>query len=86
MVIGVGYRLLPMVLPSGTLRWATALLLEIGVAGLLAILVTRGRWTPAFAAVIVCGSGSSAPNSNGQRPPGEKQYNRPAPPVATRFC
>jgi hypothetical protein len=59
MVIGVGYRLLPMVLPaampSGAALWATALLLEMGVAGLFASLIARGRWTATFAVVIVCG-------------------------------
>jgi hypothetical protein len=48
MVVGVGYRLLPMVLPSkmpsGRSLYASAILLEIGVLGLFALLLLRSRW------------------------------------------
>ncbi len=51
MVMGVGYRLLPMLLPSampeGRGLALTAWLLEIGVVGLFAGLVVRSRWLAA---------------------------------------
>lgn len=59
MVVGVAYRLLPMVLPaqmpSGWRLYASAALLEIGAAGLFASLFfqTRGTWV--FALAIVAG-------------------------------
>ncbi len=59
MVVGVAYRLLPMVLPAqmpdGRSLWASAALLEGGVAGLFVTLLTRSRLTPLFALLIVCG-------------------------------
>jgi hypothetical protein len=59
MVVGVGYRLLPMVLPaampSGRTPWTTAVLLEIGVCGLFVSLVLRSRGTWMFASLIVLG-------------------------------
>lgn len=57
MVVGVGYRLFPMVLPSqmpaGPRLWWTAVLLEGGVLGLYVTLLARGRARGLFAAVIV---------------------------------
>ena len=59
MVVGVSYRLLPMILPArmpaGPSLWASAVLLETGVAGLFVSLVMRSRLTALFAAVTVCG-------------------------------
>jgi hypothetical protein len=64
MVVGVAYRLLPMVLPSkipaGRWLYASAVLLEIGVLGLFASLVTRSAWAVLFAATIVGGLASFA--------------------------
>ncbi|HWK08787.1 MAG TPA: hypothetical protein VNR64_01960 [Vicinamibacterales bacterium] len=57
MVVGIGYRLLPMVLPAemprGRRIWMTACLLETGVAGLFVALLLRGRAAIALFAVIV---------------------------------
>ncbi len=59
MVVGVAYRLLPMILPAqmpaGRGLWASAVLLETGVAGLFVSLLFRSRLTAAFAALIICG-------------------------------
>jgi hypothetical protein len=59
MVVGVGYRLLPMVLPSdvpaGMRLWTSVLLLETGVAGLFVSLLLRARAVPLFALTIVAG-------------------------------
>ncbi len=59
MVMGVGYRLLPMVLPSkmpaGRSLMASAVLLEIGVLGLFVTLLVRSSWTLLFGVSIVCG-------------------------------
>jgi hypothetical protein len=61
MVIGVAYRLLPMLIPAampaGASLWATALLVEIGVVGLFATLMRRSPWIAGFAILIVCGFG-----------------------------
>ena len=61
MVVGVAYRLLPMILPAqmpaGRGLWSSAVLLECGVAGLFVSLLVRSRWTAVFAAVVVCGFG-----------------------------
>lgn len=58
-VMGAGYRLLPMLLPAampeGKSLWASALLLEAGVLGLAAGLVVRSRWAGLFAVVAVAG-------------------------------
>jgi cbb3-type cytochrome oxidase subunit 1 len=57
MVVGVGYRLLPMVLPSrmpsGPSMYASAILLETGVLGLFGTLVLRSKWTW-IAGLCVC--------------------------------
>jgi hypothetical protein len=59
MVVGVAYRLLPMILPAempaGPKLWATAVVLQTGVAGLFVTLVLRNRWTGVFAVTIVAG-------------------------------
>ena len=59
MVIGLGYRLLPMLLPSaaptGRTVYISALLMEAGVIGLFVGLVTRSNLTPVFACAIVAG-------------------------------
>lgn len=58
-VMGAGYRLLPMLLPAAMpdrrSLWASALLLETGVLGLSAGLVLRRPWAGAFAVVAVAG-------------------------------
>lgn len=58
-VMGAGYRLLPMLLPAAMPErrslWASALLLETGVLGLAAGLVLRRPWAGAFAVVAVAG-------------------------------
>jgi hypothetical protein len=57
MVIGVAYRLLPMVLPAqmpaGRRLWLTAILLEAGVVGLATLLLLRNRYTWVFALMVV---------------------------------
>ena len=59
MVVGVGYRLLPMVLPSKTPSGATlyvsAALLEIGVLGLFVALLRQSAWSAFFGALILAG-------------------------------
>jgi hypothetical protein len=59
MVVGVGYRMVPMILPSamprGRSMFVSAVLLEAGVVGLFVALVMRSAWTGLFAIVIVAG-------------------------------
>jgi hypothetical protein len=59
MVVGVAYRLLPMVLPaempSGPSLWVSAGLLEVGAWGLFVALLWQSRFTALFAIVIVFG-------------------------------
>jgi hypothetical protein len=59
MVVGVGYRLLPMVLPSempkGRGVWASAVLLETGVVGLFVTLLIRHPLLWLFALLVVAG-------------------------------
>ncbi len=59
MVVGVGYRLFPMVLPAampaGRSLYVSALLLEIGALGTLVSLVMQSRAGAVFAAVTVGG-------------------------------
>jgi hypothetical protein len=59
MVMGAGYRLLPMLLPSampaGKSVWATALLLEAGVAGLFCTLILQSRAVALFAVLTAAG-------------------------------
>ena len=59
MVMGAGYRLLPMLLPSampeGRLVGLSAVLLEAGVLGLFASFLLRSRWVGLFALLTVAG-------------------------------
>ncbi|HET7695207.1 MAG TPA: hypothetical protein VFK57_05815 [Vicinamibacterales bacterium] len=59
MVVGVAYRLLPMVLPSqmpaGRSLWATAVLLQAGALGLFVALLLRAPVSWIFAVMIVAG-------------------------------
>jgi hypothetical protein len=59
MVVGVGDRLLPMVLPAqmptGPRLWITVVLLETGVIGLVVALLRESRFTWMFALTIVGG-------------------------------
>lgn len=59
MVVGVGYRLLPMVLPSAVPRgrglYGSAILLEAGLIGLVVTLVAGWPGSPFFALAIVLG-------------------------------
>lgn len=59
MVVGVGYRLLPMVLPSrpptGATLYISAALLETGVLGLFAALLLQSAWSRLFGAIILAG-------------------------------
>jgi len=59
MVVGVAYRLLPMILPAampgGPRLWLSAILLQTGVSGLFVTLLWRGRFAWIFALTIVGG-------------------------------
>jgi hypothetical protein len=59
MVVGVGYRMLPMVLPArmpaGRTVALSALLMEVGVIGLFVALVTQSRWSIGAGLTIVAG-------------------------------
>ena len=59
MVVGIGYRLLPMIfpskIPSGRWVYASAVLLEIGVLGLFTTLLLRSAWSVVFGVTIVTG-------------------------------
>jgi hypothetical protein len=59
MVVGVAYRLLPMVLPAempaGRRLWLTAALLQVGVTGLFVSLLLRSNWSRVWALTIVAG-------------------------------
>jgi hypothetical protein len=57
MVVGVGYRLLPMIFPSKIPSGsnASAILLETGIVGLFTTLLLRSAWTIAFGVTIVAG-------------------------------
>jgi len=61
MVVGVGYRLLPMTfpskMPSGRAVYITAALLETGVLGLFVALLIQTRWALVFGLAIVSGLG-----------------------------
>jgi hypothetical protein len=64
MVVGIGYRLLPMVIlakaPSGVSVYASAVLLELGILVLFAALIAQSAWTRAGALLIVAGVGCFA--------------------------
>lgn len=59
MVVGVGYRLLPMTFPSkmpaGRPIYASAILLETGVLGLFVTLLLGSAWAVVFGATIAAG-------------------------------
>lgn len=59
MVVGLSYRLIPMVvpaaMPTGRGMAASAVLLEAGVVGLASALIGRRAWTPIAALVIIAG-------------------------------
>jgi hypothetical protein len=62
LVIGVAYRLLPMILPaampSGPRLWLSVVLLQVGVSGLFVSLLQRGPFAWMFALTIVGGLAS----------------------------
>jgi hypothetical protein len=62
MVVGMAYRLLPMVLPAampkGPTLWISAVLLEAGVAGLFVTLLVRSALVWVFALIITAGFGA----------------------------
>lgn len=64
MVVGVGYHMLPMVLPAEMPRrtslYASAILLEAGVAGLFVGLLLQSAWARLGGVLIVCGLASFA--------------------------
>jgi hypothetical protein len=59
MAVGIGYRLVPMVLPAampaGRSLYASAVLIEAGAVGLFVTLLLRSLWVPLFAAIAVAG-------------------------------
>jgi hypothetical protein len=59
MVVGMAYRLLPMVLPAampkGPTLWISAAFLEVGVAGLFVTLLIRSPFVWVFALIVVAG-------------------------------
>jgi len=59
MVIGVAYRLLPMIfpskMPSGRSLYASAVVFEIGVLGLFVTLLVRSSWAVLFGIAIASG-------------------------------
>lgn len=61
MVVGVGYRLLPMILPSkmpaGRSAYGSAILLETGVLGLFVSLLLQSAWSALWGALVVAGLG-----------------------------
>jgi hypothetical protein len=80
MVVGVGYRLLPMMfpskMPSGRSMYASALLLEIGALGLFTTLMLRSAWALVFGFAVAAGLVAFAGHvvwmlrQPAQRPPG----------------
>ena len=80
MVVGIGYRMLPMTfpsrMPSGRSTFASAVLLETGVLGLFVSLLIGSAWTLLFGGVIVAGLAAFAAHvvwmlrSPAPRPPG----------------
>ena len=59
MVVGVAYRMLPMLLPArppeSRTMYASAILLEAGAVGLFVTLMLRSPWMALFAAAVVAG-------------------------------
>jgi hypothetical protein len=83
MVVGVGYRLLPMFLPAappdGPLVWASAILIEAGVLG-LALSLWLGGTSAVFAPLVAAGIGAFLCNAARmlRNPrPAPKQLRRP---------
>ena len=64
MVIGMGYRLLPMVIPAasptGPTIYVSAILLETGIVGLFVSLLRRSDRAPFFAVAILAGFAAAA--------------------------
>ena len=64
MVVGVGYRLLPMVIPakapSGRTLYASAVLIELGVLLLFVALMRQSPWSRVGAVLIIAGLGCFA--------------------------
>ena len=64
MVVGVGYRLLPMVIPakapSGRTLYASAVLIELGVLLLFVALIVQSPWSRVGAVLIIAGLGCFA--------------------------
>jgi hypothetical protein len=62
MVLGVAYRLLPMVLPAemprGPRLWISAIALQIGASGLFVTLLVRSPFAWIFALVVIAGFGA----------------------------
>ena len=62
MVVGVAYRLLPMVLPAempkGPRLWISAIALEVGVWGLFVTLLLRSGFAWVFALLVIAGFGA----------------------------
>jgi hypothetical protein len=84
MVVGIGYRLLPMVLPSkmpaGPAVYLSAVLLETGVVGLFAALLMQSGWSLLFGVLIACGVGAF-----GGHVVWMLRHRVPAPAAAARF-
>lgn len=63
MVVGLAYRLLPMIIPaaspSGRTIYASAILLEIGVLGVFVSLMLRSSLSALFAVLIIAGFGAA---------------------------
>jgi hypothetical protein len=61
MVVGAGYRMLPMAIPAamprGRLAIASAIVIETGTLGLTTALLLAHAWVPLFAALILGGLG-----------------------------
>jgi hypothetical protein len=87
MIMGFGYRLLPMALPasmpSGRTIMLSAVLVETGIIGLFWTLLIRSAWAPFFAGLVVAGFGAFAVHvfwmlEEPKRPP----HGRPRPDMA----
>ena len=64
MVVGIGYRLLPMVIPAkapaGWTLYASAVFIELGVSVLFAALILQSHWSRIGAMLIIAGLGCFA--------------------------
>jgi hypothetical protein len=62
MVVGLSYRLIPMIvpaqMPTGRAMATSAVLLEVGTIGLAVALISRPSWTPLGALVLIAGVAS----------------------------